>query len=701
MDCAKKSLLFVVDEHLSFLVKKYQEHVNQLFGVTVGLENTQQRKRWIRLQGNEEQISKAKEYILALTHPEMSTSLENVLGNPLFTKLKQAEIEKISSAVLSRCDDQSNQKLQIQGTSFSVAVAKSLIDELSCPSPIDVPGDQSLKGPVVFSNVEDQEGWELVDDCIIVDDVVAVDPKSTSLAEPQVDKLNKRFTDRLGTVLKSLKPKDKSKTGEVSNPCNLKDGDTASSLSPHGREQQAYLRQTALALNHEKEVVEEALLKFDMNDIILPAIFIEVVEKISREKAKTSQQCLSPIANEITSVQDLDVSVICMDSSDEETYVMRPFGHVDEPKRQADPDKTIVLSSDDEDNERPQEIKSNQFKQCNRSPERSNYQKHFGLHVAKVPPVPVIGSSANEGNSTASKPEVPDADMDCSASGVNTEQFDQMHLRQEYVDGLLRASPKGPRRGRRHIVIDASNVAMCHGNHVQYSILGIEICIKYFLSRGHNEITAFVPEWRRYGNQTSPQGRAQLEKLNKAGFVKFTPARRVGNQTIASYDDRFILNLAVEEEGIIVSNDQYRDLVGERACYQDVVLHRLLQFTFVGNHFMPPDDPLGRFGPSLDQFLQHPEQPKRPAMAAMEASSAPPRTCHDGAIPKVNQGEPTTNPPQAVRSEADTEKLFYELTQVFPEPNQVTLVRKVLDNHKLEVDLNRLSLLCINAMSIT
>ena len=79
-----------------------------------------------------------------------------------------------------------------------------------------------------------------------------------------------------------------------------------------------------------------------------------------------------------------------------------------------------------------------------------------------------------------------------------------------------------------------------HGNHAHFSVPGIEICIKYFLSRGHNNITAFVPEWRRYANQISLPGKALLEKLNKAGFVKFTPARRVGNQTIASYDDRYL-----------------------------------------------------------------------------------------------------------------------------------------------------------------
>jgi hypothetical protein len=38
---------------------------------------------------------------------------------------------------------------------------------------------------------------------------------------------------------------------------------------------------------------------------------------------------------------------------------------------------------------------------------------------------------------------------------------------------------------------------------------------------------------------------------------------------------------------------------------------RLLQFSFVGDNFMPPYDPLGRDGPTLDQFLCMPENRKR------------------------------------------------------------------------------------------
>lgn len=70
------------------------------------------------------------------------------------------------------------------------------------------------------------------------------------------------------------------------------------------------------------------------------------------------------------------------------------------------------------------------------------------------------------------------------------------------------------------------------------------------------------------------------------------------------YDDRYILKLASESDGIVVSNDNYRDLVNENPEFKKIVEERLLMFSFVNDRFMPPDDPLGRKGPSLDNFLR-------------------------------------------------------------------------------------------------
>lgn len=80
--------------------------------------------------------------------------------------------------------------------------------------------------------------------------------------------------------------------------------------------------------------------------------------------------------------------------------------------------------------------------------------------------------------------------------------------------------------------------------------------------------------------------------------------RLVGGKRMVCYDDRYILKLAAETDGIVVSNDNYRDLAQENPEFRKVVEERILMYTFVNDRFMPPDDPLGRSGPTLENFLR-------------------------------------------------------------------------------------------------
>lgn len=165
----------------------------------------------------------------------------------------------------------------------------------------------------------------------------------------------------------------------------------------------------------------------------------------------------------------------------------------------------------------------------------------------------------------------------------------------------------------KSIIIDGSNVAMCHGNNKRYSVRGIAIIIEYFYKRGHREIVAFIPSYRkskRIENLKPPtQERYLLDQLENLGFIAWTPSRWIsGKGRVSAYDDRFIVKYAAEKGGIIVSNDTYKDLLKEaekssNGAMKLVIENNLLMFTFVGDIFMPPDDPLGRFGPRLDQFL--------------------------------------------------------------------------------------------------
>ncbi|KAF5288773.1 hypothetical protein FQA39_LY15264 [Lamprigera yunnana] len=163
----------------------------------------------------------------------------------------------------------------------------------------------------------------------------------------------------------------------------------------------------------------------------------------------------------------------------------------------------------------------------------------------------------------------------------------------------------------RPIVIDGSNVAMSHGNKEIFSCRGIKICVDWFKTRGHKDITVFVPKWRKEAPRPDNPIRDQdiLAELEKERMLVFTPSRLVGGKRMVCYDDRYILKLAAEVDGVVVSNDNYRDLAQENNEYRKVVEERILMYSFVNDRFMPPDDPLGRAGPTLDNFLRC--QPKK------------------------------------------------------------------------------------------
>ncbi|XP_075993950.1 putative ribonuclease ZC3H12C [Genypterus blacodes] len=170
----------------------------------------------------------------------------------------------------------------------------------------------------------------------------------------------------------------------------------------------------------------------------------------------------------------------------------------------------------------------------------------------------------------------------------------------------------------RPVVVDGSNVAMSHGNKEVFSCQGIQLAVDWFLELGHRDITVFVPAWRK--EQSRPDApitdQEILRRLEKEKILVFTPSRRVQGRRVVCYDDRFIVKLAYESDGIIVSNDNYRDLANEKPEWKKFIDERLLMYSFVNDKFMPPDDPLGRHGPSLENFLRKkpvvPEHRKQP-----------------------------------------------------------------------------------------
>nr|XP_057939064.1 probable ribonuclease ZC3H12C [Doryrhamphus excisus] len=217
-----------------------------------------------------------------------------------------------------------------------------------------------------------------------------------------------------------------------------------------------------------------------------------------------------------------------------------------------------------------------------------------------------LGTKADVEQQRSGSAQSPSSSLICSSSSTDSYRLLCSSKLLEDKDNL------------RPVVVDGSNVAMSHGNKEVFSCHGIQLAVDWFLEQGHRDITVFVPAWRK--EQSRPDAlitdQEVLRQLEKDKILVFTPSRRVQGRRVVCYDDRFIVKLAYESDGIIVSNDNYRDLANEKPEWKKFIDQRLLMYSFVNDKFMPPDDPLGRHGPSLENFLRKrpiiPEHRKQP-----------------------------------------------------------------------------------------
>nr|XP_055074144.1 protein KHNYN isoform X1 [Misgurnus anguillicaudatus]XP_055074152.1 protein KHNYN isoform X1 [Misgurnus anguillicaudatus] len=260
----------------------------------------------------------------------------------------------------------------------------------------------------------------------------------------------------------------------------------------------------------------------------------------------------------------------------------------------------------------------------------------------------------------------------------------------------------------RQIIIDGSNVAMSHGLGFFFSCRGIALAVQHFWGRGHRKITVFVPQWRQNKDLKHIEQHYMIE-LQDLGLLSFTPSREVEGKRINSYDDRFLLNLAQQTNGVIVTNDNLRDLVEESPAWRDIIKRSLLQYCFAGDLFMLPDDPLGRGGPHLNDFL-HTKKSSSPAAGShtfagvtlSPPSPAAPRPHtevlqyrdvtrgghHSRGQRSIRSGEGRGHV-EDVRTPEETLQLRQRLAQIFPDQESVIIM--TLQSYPSIRDINQLS----------
>lgn len=160
---------------------------------------------------------------------------------------------------------------------------------------------------------------------------------------------------------------------------------------------------------------------------------------------------------------------------------------------------------------------------------------------------------------------------------------------------------EGSAVAKRFVVIDGNNVAYAHTHGQAFSVKGLDICIQYFKKMGH-EVKAVVPQYRLKKDKSTDQ--KLLEDLYKKGDIILAPSKNLPGQKSSCYDDRLIISVAEKFDGVVISNDNFRDLLAENDSWKKIIETRVAGYTWAMDAFFLPDDPYGRKGPSLAEMLQ-------------------------------------------------------------------------------------------------
>ena len=126
------------------------------------------------------------------------------------------------------------------------------------------------------------------------------------------------------------------------------------------------------------------------------------------------------------------------------------------------------------------------------------------------------------------------------------------------------SSTKTSQDNLRMIVLDGSNISQKFGNGQDFVIEGLMIVYNWFSDRGH-DVVIILPQSRK-SKLMGAKRWADVEKLDnleKANILYYSPSKKTDERSWDCYDDRFIIEFAARKKAIVVSNDNYRDVLKE------------------------------------------------------------------------------------------------------------------------------------------
>ncbi|CAF0799319.1 unnamed protein product [Brachionus calyciflorus] len=163
----------------------------------------------------------------------------------------------------------------------------------------------------------------------------------------------------------------------------------------------------------------------------------------------------------------------------------------------------------------------------------------------------------------------------------------------------------------RPIIVDGSDVALSgHPNKQIFSLIRVQKVVEYFEKR-HHQIYVIIPQWRKeqiLSSSNTHNDQLILGEMEQKNLIHYSPSKRVGGKRMYCDDDTFILNIASIKQGIIVSNDNFKRFLNQKEEFKQIIEERVLMYSFLEDNFIPAEDPLGKNGPNLNNFLRFESQ---------------------------------------------------------------------------------------------
>jgi ribonuclease ZC3H12 len=142
---------------------------------------------------------------------------------------------------------------------------------------------------------------------------------------------------------------------------------------------------------------------------------------------------------------------------------------------------------------------------------------------------------------------------------------------------------------KRLILLDAFNISYRHGDHQSFSVEGLLSALNYFENLGY-EVKGVLPKEIRPVHRSKCTNLRLLQQLRDDGKIIES----------GSCDDCLLLELCSQRDGVIISNDNFREFSDN---YRTVISSRVVGYAFCYDHFMLPIDPYGPNGPLLKSIL--------------------------------------------------------------------------------------------------